>query len=209
MTSVRARVDQAVRMPSVWFLVLSNVIPLFGTLFLGWNVGLILLIYWVETVIIGLINLPKLLTALGSPNPGLFGRLFFCAFFTVHYGMFNFGHYVFLTEMFDLPPITEQTRNYALLTAVSGLLLSHLFSMIANWFGRGEFRKTPVGEQMFLPYGRIVVMHMVIIAGGFAVEALGQPLIALILLVVIKTIIDLFSHKVSHEKTLITQRSLS
>lgn len=188
---------RAVRTPSAWLLVGSNLIPLFGAVFLGWNIGLILLIYWLETVIIGIFNIPKLLTSLGeedgAPRAGFFGRLFLAAFFTIHYGGFNAGHFVFLNEMFDLPPIGS-----AAIIAALGLALSHGFSVIVNWFGKGEFRDTPAGEQMFKPYGRVVIMHVVILLGGALVESMGAPVIALLLLIALKTLTDLGTHMLSH-----------
>jgi hypothetical protein len=48
--------------------------------------------------------------------------------------------------------------------------------------------------KMAAPYRRIVVLHAVIIAGGFAVMALGQPLLLLMVLVALKTAIDVVLH---------------
>lgn len=189
----------ALRLPSVWLLILSNLIPLAGVLFFGWNIGLILLIYWVETVLIGLFNLPKLLTAQGTdgaPNgqkPGLLGRLFLAGFFTVHYGGFNAGHFAFLNDMFDFPPITAVPW-----IAVLGLGLSHFASLVINWFGKGEFKDSSANMQMFKPYGRIVIMHVVILIGGAMVQAFGAPILALILLIALKIMIDVATHMVSH-----------
>ena len=42
--------------PSVIFLIVINLIPLIGVVAFGWNVGFLMLIYWMETVIIGLFN---------------------------------------------------------------------------------------------------------------------------------------------------------
>lgn len=198
---VKAKLDiySALRQPSAWLLILSNMIPLGGVLFFGWNIGLILLIYWIETVLIGVFNVPKLLTAQGTDGapqgqvPGLFGRFFLAAFFTVHYGGFNAGHFFFLKDMFDLPPI-----GMVPWIAVLGLALSHGGSLMINWFGRGEFRDSSANMQMFKPYGRIVIMHVVILIGGAMVQAFGAPIIALILLIVLKIIVDLTTHMVSH-----------
>jgi hypothetical protein len=48
-----------------------------------------------------------------------------------------------------------------------------------------------VAEQMGAPYGRIVLMQVTLIAGGFLTMALGAPVAALLILVVGKTILDL------------------
>jgi hypothetical protein len=44
-----------------------------------------------------------------------------------------------------------------------------------------------VKELMVKPYRRIVVLHITILAGGFALQALGQPIVGLMILVLVKT----------------------
>ena len=51
---------------------------------------------------------------------------------------------------------------------------------------------------MFRPYGRVMVLHVVILGGGFLVTLLGSQLIPLALLVILKTGLDLFSHLREH-----------
>ncbi|MEQ8847393.1 DUF6498-containing protein [Botrimarina sp.] len=110
---------------SVVSLVAANVIPLAGVLLLGWRVFDVVFVYWLENVVIGAINVLKILTC--SPDPGLVAqryaerlaslppeqreqlekltaggaawnasKLFFAPFFTVHYGLFCFVHGVFV-----------------------------------------------------------------------------------------------------------------
>lgn len=190
--------------PSVLFLILVNLIPLVGVLALGWDVGLIMLLYWMETVVIGLYNVPKILTSRQSAVSeergraaakavGFGGRLFLAVFFMVHFGGFNAGHYLFLDGMFGLPPVDVQA-----LIAAGGIALSHGFSFLHNWIGKREFERSSPSLQMFMPYGRIVVMHIVIIAGGFLVMLFEDGLVFLLLLIGMKTGVDLISHRAGH-----------
>jgi len=195
------------RKPSVLMLIGVNIIPLLGVLMLGWNVGFIMLLYWLETVIIGLFNIPKILTAQKTPQGtnakvGVGGRLFIVIFFAVHYGIFNFGHYAFLKDMFDLPPI-----GLDVLIAVAGLGLSHGVSLIVNWFGKREYAHNDPSLQMFKPYGRVVIMHVVIILGGFFVLAFKGAWIVLVLLIVLKTLADVLAHVKGHEFNEIMQKA--
>ena len=48
------------------------------------------------------------------------------------------------------------------------------------------------------PYKRIVLMHLVIIAGGFAVLALGSPLPMLVLMIIGKIALDIHLHRREH-----------
>lgn len=56
-------------------LVLANLVALIGVLFLGWNLAMILVLYWVESGIVGLLNLPKILLARGPLTLTARGRL--------------------------------------------------------------------------------------------------------------------------------------
>jgi len=83
---------------------------------------------------------------------------------------------------------------------VGVLAASHLFSFLWNYIGRGEYRLASAPELMTKPYARVVVLHLTILFGGFGVQALGSPLWALVLLVVLKTGIDLAAHLREHRK---------
>jgi len=50
------------------------------------------------------------------------------------------------------------------------------------------------------PYGRVIVLHLTVLFGGWIVMLLGSPLPALVLLVVIKTAADLRAHKAERRK---------
>lgn len=197
---------------SVAILFAMNLIPIAGVYFFSWDVGTLLLLYWLETVIVGLFNIPKMLSCQGvaensKSKMGLGGKLFLCAFFTVHFGGFSFGHYAFLGSFFDaVPPLFELGKTLfsatGLLFATLGLLVSHLISMGINFYGKQEYKTRSPDTQMFIPYGRIVIMHVVIIIGGALVQSFGAPVLALILLVVLKIGIDLFAHGAEHQNLL-------
>ena len=186
------------RKPSALVLIAMNLIPLVGVLAFGWSVGALMLLYWAETVVIGAVNLPKLLTAgMGQTEEGLgrgCGTVVLSAFFTAHYGLFNFAHFSVLEEVFTIPAF-----DTGLIIALAGLAASHLFSLVVNWFGRGEYKRATPNVQMVRPYGRVFVLHMVILVGGFLSARFSAPIIPLILLVALKTVVDLFSHTRSHE----------
>ena len=158
-----------------------------------------MLLYWAETVVIGLFNIPKLLTAGMGSQKGMShgcGALFITVFFVIHYGGFNFGHYLFLSQLFDLPEID---RN--LVIALAGLAASHGFSLLVNWFGKREYAGRDASEQMLAPYGRVVVMHIAVLFGGALSLAFGTTAPALVLLVALKTAVDLYAHSRSHRET--------
>ena len=75
--------------------------------------------------------------------------------------------------------------------ALVGLFFEHAREFSADYLGKGENRKTTAIIQMIAPYGRIIVMHVVIIAGGFLLVFLRLPRLMAILLVVAKIMIEL------------------
>jgi hypothetical protein len=102
--------------PSSLILVVANLVPLGGVLWLGWEVFDILLLYWTESVIIGVINVLRMISsqssnilsglipatkqhdmtaALEQVNlqlPMQVIKFFIIPFFVFHYGMFCYGH---------------------------------------------------------------------------------------------------------------------
>jgi hypothetical protein len=86
----------------------------------------------------------------------------------------------------------------AILWAGLALAVSHVASFGLNYIGRREYlTATPIG-QMFAPYARVFVLHLTIILGAFVSVALGNPIGALVVLVVLKTAIDAVLHLREH-----------
>jgi hypothetical protein len=204
------------RTPDSWrmsytALLVSNAVPLVGALFLEWDVFTILFLFWAENVIIGVFNMLRMAAA--SPpgnvtNQAL--KIFLIPFFVVHYGGFCFVHGVFVIALFgggfqglDFPnPFARLAEDFTgtLAFPLLGLAVSHGISFFDNYLRGGEFRRTTVDKLMHQPYARIVVLHLTITAGGLLVEALGSPAIALALLVVLKTVVDLVAHRRERRK---------
>jgi len=190
-------------------LVAANLVPLYGVAALGWSVFDVLLLFWVENVIVGLLNVARMIFA-APDDPLQWGaKLLFVPFFCFHYGMFTAVHGAFVFGMFGHlktsgliePALWLDTIGAQQLWLPVGVLAaSHLFSFLWNYIGHGEYRVASAPELMSKPYGRVVVLHLTILFGGFGVQALGSPLWALLLLVVLKTGIDLGAHLREHRK---------
>jgi len=197
---------------SAIFLILANAVPIFGVLYWGWDATAILVLYWLESVIMGLLNIPKILACRQTEEGRIvsaLGNLFVAGFFSVHYGMFTFVHGTFLAEMFGARSMMEGLLSGGTVfwTAVT-FLVSHLFSMFINFFGKNEYLGRDPGKQMMSVYGRVFVMHFVIILGGFAVQAFGAPVLAVVMLIVLKTAIDLAAHKKEHSQQMTTETTI-
>ena len=202
---------------SIWAvvaLVVANLIPLIGVLFFGWSVWNILVIYWLENGIVGVINVLKMSVATGDEvTPGVTfmvnGRpatsatkMGLIPFFIVHYGIFWFVHGIFvltLPAFFSLMSDDGMTLDLGpVVFAAVGLAISHGLSFWWNFLHGGEYRRTTAAALMFAPYKRLVALHITIIFGAFAVMFTGAPAAAVAVLVAIKTAIDLALHLAEH-----------
>ena len=188
---------------AVALLVITNLIPLGGVLFLGWDLLLVLALYWAENGVVGVINVLKILMAegTGTPDSGTvrwtmngrpmqtMTRLGTAGFFCLHYGIFWIVHGVFVFTFLpamsglgspDLQPtdpfVGFPTVDIPLFGAgIVGLAISHGVSFWTNYVGRREYRTLSPAQVMIQPYGRLVIMHLTIIVGAFVSIFLGHP----------------------------------
>ncbi len=198
-------------------LLAANALPLLGVLLWGWSLFTVVVIYWAENVVIGLINILKLISCGSSvveskDFPYKRGAKFFCVpFFTVHYGIFCLVHGVFVFVLLgveegghggplgDWPEPFELLRETGGLWAIVGLAMSHFFSFVRNYLVGGEYQRVSLTALMIQPYGRIIVLHLAIIFGAFAIFFLGGPIWLLVILIVGKTALDLALHLREHQ----------
>jgi Family of unknown function (DUF6498) len=132
-------------------------------------------------------------------------KLFFVPFFTVHYGLFCFVHGVFVVTFFapesftggplsGLQTFLQMISERHLWWGVLALAVSHGYSYLVNYLGRGEFRRITAPVLMFQPYARVVVLHLAILFGAFVVVLLGSNAGVLVILIFGKTVMDLMLH---------------
>jgi len=195
--------------PAVFVLIGMNFIPLIGVFWFSWDVATIVFLYWIENVVIGIINIPKMLTAQkGTHSQGgttsFRPAIFLCGIFAFHYGLFCFGHYSFLQITYKTLPAFENMfaalLSPVLFWSILGLTLSHIISMVLNFWGKKEYLNLSPKAQMFAPYPRIVLLHIVIILSGLLAIAMGQGLATLVALVLLKIVFDLGAHMAEHAK---------
>ena len=202
---------------AVLALIVANAIPLVGVLFLGWNVWLILIVYWLENGIVGVFNVLKMLRAQGPTDASstwtmngrpmsMVGSGAVIGFFVMHYGIFWFVHGIFVLTlplfgaMGNDVDMTTGFEPLAIIGAVFALTISHAVSYWFNYLGRGEYLRTSAAGQMFAPYGRLIVLHITIIVGGIAIASTGAPAAAVAILVGLKTLMDIGFHLAEHRK---------
>jgi hypothetical protein len=197
--------------PSVISLIAANIFPVIGVIFLGWNVFLLLFLFWMENVVVGFYTVLKMLFSSTANFTGVAAKVTAIPFFCVHYGIFTAVHGMFVFVVFGSGMIDDSSLPEGLTVwqtvmssqvAIGGLILliSHGFSFFYNYIGGGEYKNSKIGELMAQPYGRVVILHLTIIFGGFLMMLLGSPVAGLLFLIVLKTAIDLRSHLREHGK---------
>ena len=121
--------------------------------------------------------------------------------------MFTAVHGVFVFLFFGnsrpsglsmMEPALRAVDQWNLWLPLGALAASHLFSFFWNYLYRGEFRRASLSEQMAKPYGRVIVLHLTILFGGFGAMMLGSPVWALAFLIAIKVALDLRAHLREH-----------
>jgi hypothetical protein len=149
-------------------LVAANLLPLLGLVFLRWDIGTLLLLYWAETAIIGAGTIVE--AAVITHGKALLAL----PFFLVHAGLFMGVHLVFLIGLFLGSPSAALQRIPGLAVPLLLIAASHAVG-VAMLLRRAATLKT-VGELVGAFYGRIVLMQFAIIGGAFILVALGTPL---------------------------------
>ena len=209
------------RLPLICLLA-ANSIPLFGVLFAGWDAFYIVLLYWAENLAVGFYNVLKIAFAKVPEPAAHLGKLFMIPFFIIHFGGFTAVHGMLVLAMFqkdsgdimsggDWPCFLVFVqmllrvigKAYSIITpqmrlALLALFVSHGVSFVYNYLIKGEFARVTPDKLMMQPYGRVIVMHIAIIAGGFLSMAAGSNVGLLLVLVVLKTVLDVTLHLRQH-----------
>ena len=183
-----------------------------GVMVLGWSPFIVIVLYWVENVVIGVSSLAKILLS-GARHSvgGLSGALGTGVFFTMHYGLFTVGHGVLLAQFLGSTELGRgaadgglfgplgATLHYLLSDregwlAVIAILAVHV-GLFIQWSLRTRELPIPVNELILAPYGRMIVLHITLLAGAFLMQAFHAPKFCALLLIALKLAYDLVSLK--------------
>lgn len=195
-------------------LILANMVPLVGVLFFGWDGRAIFVIYILETVLIGVINVLKMLTVYilngtknePPPSPGDnvsgWGLI---PFFIFHYNFFIFVQSVLFFAFSSIWKTSASTQPFDLGTnfsnyltgdtklAVISLAIANAYYFINDFIMNDKYRTETMASLMFQPYKRIFVQQFVVILGGFIFMLSGSPAAVAVLFIVLKTVADYLS----------------
>jgi hypothetical protein len=203
---------------TIYTTIAVNLVPIFGIIFLKWSLFSILIFYWLESAVIGFFNVLKMAIAKVQTNEESYAlvngkpttinlylimiliKIFLIAFFCIHFGSFMFGHLfaiLFIAGTGGVE-INFSLILYSVLIPAVSLFISHGYSFYANYIQKKEYLLLNVKELMFAPYRRVILMHLIIILGGFFIYALNAPEILAVIFIIAKTFVDVSAHKREH-----------
>lgn len=200
---------------STLVLIAINLVPLAGVVFWGWDVFVLLILYWLETAVIGfwtmvrvLIMPPPTLNAatarIGATRP--VGGIGAALLLTVHSGIFMTVHFLFLWTLFAGD---WADRIHGPAEFVTGLLLGTglwlpllILFVVRGWYTLRPLllgEADPEGDRDVLTglYTRVVVLQVAIIFGGWLTILTGGSIGTLILLVIGKTLVEVYGIRLS------------
>ncbi len=200
---------------STLILIVANLVPLAGVVFWGWDVFVLLILYWLETAVICFWTMVRVLimprperdaatAKVGATQPvsGIGAALFL----TVHAGIFMTVHFLFLWSLFAgvwAASIHGPAEFVSQIVLGTGLWLPlGILFVVRGWYTLRPLilgEPDPEAERDVLTglYTRIVVMQVAIIFGGWLAMLTGGSIATLALLVVGKTLVEAFGLRLS------------
>ena len=180
--------------PSTLALLGSNALTLVLALAFDWETGWLVWPYWIQSVVIGWYARKRMLALHDFTTEGFTsgdqrvsedeaGKRSTASFFSLHYGFFHTIYFVFLCVHHTV----ANPRDVALL-ALCGL--SFVYSQRQTYavqHAADLTGKPNLGALMFLPYLRVIPMHLIILASA----ALGSGVLMTLWFTVLKTASDL------------------
>jgi len=186
---------------SLTFLLLTNLATVVGTVLQGWNITDLLWIYWGQSVVIGYYNVHRIVDLDRIATDGFISNIrpvepmcetqrCTAVCFALHYGLFHLVYGVFLLTTFRIHPDFPVA---GVLLCILAFWFTHRFSYR---FNRERDRAVPnIGSLMFFPYVRIIPMNLVILLGA---PIAGDNTLALVLILLLKTAVDVAVHVIEH-----------
>ena len=200
-TSGRAMAAEARADHSVFALIAANLLALLIAWVTHMSLRELMLVYWIQSVIIGVCSAIRILNLEHFSTENLkmnnqpvaeepASKWKVAGFFVLHYGFFHLGYLMFLS--FDREPGPGGSAAGYLLCALV-FAANHGYSLLQN-VRRDAHGKPNLGTLMFLPYARIVPMHLTIVFGGLFFGGAW----AFAMFGALKLVADVVMHTVEH-----------
>ena len=190
---------------SGFVLILANIVPIIGVLYFDWEPMDVIFIYWLETLFIGFFNIIKIIFV---PKKYIIYKFISISFFIFIFTLFQGFQGIFIFKA--IPGLIEKLTGEYIEISIIGfaeylfwpalaLFLSHLFSLIWNFFLKKEYKTVDTPILLFQPMQRVAYQQIFMVGGGFALAASNSPFIFMIFIILVKIYLDLKAHLKSHQ----------
>jgi hypothetical protein len=193
---------------------IGNLIPLIGVLLLGWDLPSIVVMYWIETGVVGLVNVLRIRKsmALGRPTveadgsverpivrAAMSGSWLLALTWLLAYGIFwailgpfvvqiaNGGFYEGASQT-GWSGASAAVIAWGTVSLVGGQVVAYILDYV---IGRRYLTVTSL-ELLRDPFVRILIILATIAAGGVGIALLGSPVGFLAAMVMAKTIVEIW-----------------
>lgn len=193
-----------------YLLIVINLIPLYGVWFLGWDAKHVFVVYAMETVIVGIINIIKMSIVTifingshqwtNGDRKSMQSGWFFIFFFIIHYGFFVFVQTQLFFKTSDFGKDDSFLFNYGNIPMMLGndgklvLLIFVVYYTLQSFiafFANDNYKNISMMRLMFEPYIRIFTQQLIVILGGMCLT-FGAGKIFILVFVVVKSYMELF-----------------
>jgi hypothetical protein len=180
---------------------LYNTLPIGGVIFLGWDVGQILIFYWFENLVTGLFALARIVSSRGSePGETQVARKAIgsgCVF-ALHYGGFCLVHGVFMIALLEqvagpagVNPMVHEGGPGLFIGALLAMAGFHLVIFVRQWIMPQAWRQAKPAIEMFRPYGRVFVLHSTLLLGAWFMTKAQAPVWTILILCTAKALLEI------------------
>jgi hypothetical protein len=183
-------------------LIVANLVTIACAAVFHWPLATLMFPYWVQSVVIGYFSRERILSLQQFSTEGVKingesvlpteeTKRSTANFFALHYGAFHLAYLAFLW-----PGLSHLHRLdwLGLIVAAVSFVWNQAESYRRN-ISADRMGIPNIGTLMFLPYARILPMHLTIVGGG---SVAGESIFALLLFSALKTAADVLMHVIEH-----------
>lgn len=167
--------------PSLLMLIATNLWLIYSYYQNPDTINNIIILFYIQSILIGLVNVLELYTLNNFTGKELLPASMankkdgcFALFFAVHYGAFHFVYLFFLAGIIDFHKVDYLFIRSACLVLAAGAIINFIHDKMRN-----RYEPVNSGVMFFMPYARIIPMHLMILAPEFL--SISRSMVFLIL----------------------------
>lgn len=181
-------------------LIVANAAVLAGPLLLGWNVRALLLVFWLEVVFAGLVNIAKMGLA-EEKGPLGKSRTYQVIFYIAHYSTFCVMYWVVILAIVRGLSASYEGLVWAVLPVASLLGASHVVSLFVDYRAGGECERASSQRLMWQVYVRVAPVQAVVVVAAVVTGAAGVGEPAAVAVWGVKTVADVVAYVLERRRS--------